>query len=125
MDMMRSISTDLNLLLRPEEWEEVALELPGALSGRGYVVKTVHGEIVDLTCEPDNMLVTQYAQETGRPPIVEVLHRIIINGSADLELREATQVVVAALPAGTYWYGTSMEGPTAPGVSAACAWQHN
>lgn len=123
--MMRSISTDLNLLIRPEEWRQVATELPEALSVRGYAVETVHGEIVDLTCEPDNMLVTQYSQETGRQPIVEALHRIIINGSSDLDLREATQAVVGALPAGTYWYGTSMDGPTAPGVSAACAWQHN
>ena len=26
--------------------------------------------------------------------------------------------------AGPYWYGTSLEGATEPGVNASCAWQH-
>lgn len=121
--MDREISTDLNLLIRPAEWARVAVELPAELAERGYQARTVHGDIVDLTCEPDNMLVTQFSQEQGHHPVVESLHRVIINGVSALPLTEATQAVVAALPENSYWYGTSLEGPTEPGISASCAWQ--
>ena len=121
--MSRDISTDLNILARPAEWEQLSTTLPAALGEAGYDIDTVHGEIVDLTCEPDNMLLAQYAQEKGRMPIAEVLHRVILNGRSALDLREATAAVVAAFPSGTYWYGTSREGTTEPGIGAACAWQ--
>lgn len=119
----RTISTDLNILARPAEWEAIAATLAGKLGKVGYDVDTLHGEIVDLTCEPDNMLVAQFAQEQGRMPTTEVLYRVIINGRGALDLREATAEVVNALPAGTYWYGTSREGTTEPGIGASCAWQ--
>lgn len=119
----RTISTDLNLLIRPAEWQQLAHGLPAALATAGYTVTSIHGDVVDLTCEPDNMLVTQFEQVEGHQPVVEALHRVIINGTSGLPLREATQAVVAALPDNSYWYGTSSEGPTEPGVSAACAWQ--
>lgn len=121
---MRAVSTDLNILITPGEWERVAPALPEALHASGYTVSTIHAQLVDLTCEPDNMLVTQFSQDHGHPPIVEALHRVVLNGSSDLELKALTGVAVAALPEGTYWYGTSHEGETEPGVSAACAWQH-
>ena len=122
--MPRVISTDLNLLIRPADWDRVAAGLPAALAEAGYHADSGHGEIVDLTCEPDNMLVTQFSRQEGHQPVVEALHRIVINGSSELDLRAATQAVVGKLPANTYWYGTSMEGPTEPGISASCAWQH-
>lgn len=122
---MREISTDLNLLIRPSEWEEVGREMPARLADSGYEAESVHSEIVDLTCEPDNMLVSQFEQMEGHAPSVEVLHRVVVNGISDLDLREATKVVTAALPRGAYWYGTSNEGHTEPGVSASCAWQHD
>ena len=102
----------------------MAAGLPAALAEAGYHADSVHGEIVDLTCEPDNMLVTQFSRQEGHQPVVEALHRIVINGNSELDLRAATQAVVGKLPANTYWYGTSMEGPTEPGISASCAWQH-
>lgn len=120
---MREISTDLNLLIRPAEWETVAQRLPDELADAGYRVVSVHAEVVDLTCEPDNMLVTQFSLAEGHPPVVELLHRVIVNGSSGLSLRAATRAVVAVLPAGAYWYGTSLEGPTEPGIGASCAWQ--
>jgi len=123
MNATRTISTDLNILARPAEWETLSGTLPAALGEVGYDVDTVHGEIVDLTCEPDNMLITQFAQDKGRMPTTEVLYRVIVNGRSGLDLRDATARVVGALPEGTYWYGTSMEGPTEPGIGAACAWQ--
>lgn len=122
--MPRVISTDLNLLIRPAEWDRVAAGLPAALAEAGYHVESVHGQIVDLTCEPDNMLVTQFAQQEGHQPVVEALHRVVVNGRSALDLRAATQAVVAALPGNPYWYGTSHEGHTEPGVGASCAWQH-
>lgn len=122
--MPRTISTDLNLLIRPAEWDRVAAELPAALTEAGYRVDTVHGQVVDLTCEPDNMLVTQFSRQEGHHPVVEALHRVVINGSSELDLRAATQVVVGKLPENSYWYGTSREGRTEPGVGASCAWQH-
>lgn len=121
---MREVSTDLNVLIVPKEWERALEHMPAALKEAGFEVSEIHAQIVDLTCEPDNMLVTQFSQIEGHPPIVEVLHRVVINGSSDLALKDLTKVVVAALPEGIYWYGTSNEGATEPGVNAACAWQH-
>jgi len=121
--MSRDISTDLNILARPAEWEQLSTTLPALLGKSGYDVDSVHGEIVDLTCEPDNMLVAQFAREQGRMPTTEVLYRVIINGRSGLDLREVTAAVVAAFPDGTYWYGTSREGVTEPGIGASCAWQ--
>ncbi|HHU68521.1 hypothetical protein [Corynebacterium sp.] len=123
MNPARTISTDLNILFRPAEWEALSGTLPEALAGVGYDIDTLHGEIVDLTCEPDNMLVAQFAQDQGRMPTTEVLYRVIINGSSTLDLRDATARVVGALPESTYWYGTSREGTTEPGIGASCAWQ--
>lgn len=122
--MPRVISTDLNLLIRPADWGRVAAGLPAALAEAGYHADSVHGEIVDLTCEPDNMLVTQFSQMEGHPPITEVLHRMVLNGESDAALKDLTTMVVENLPEGAYWYGTSLEGTTEPGVNAACAWQH-
>ncbi|MEK0372256.1 hypothetical protein [Corynebacterium mastitidis] len=119
---MPRIATDIQALLLPTEWRRCAAELPGALRERGYEAERVWAQEADLSCEPDNMLVTQYAQVEGHPPIAEVLHRIVINGYGDLDLRAATAAVVACLPEGTYWYGTSVAGHLEPGISAACAW---
>ena len=124
MTTMREVSTDLNILIVPSEWEKVLENLPATLSEYGFAASEIHSQIVDLTCEPDNMLVTQFSQLEGHPPIVEVLHRLVINGSSDLELKDLTKKVVGALPQGIYWYGTSLEGATEPGVNASCAWQH-
>ncbi|WP_018020964.1 tRNA (guanosine(37)-N1)-methyltransferase TrmD [Corynebacterium doosanense] len=119
----RAIHTDLNVLLRQREWDAVAAKLSKKLRKAGYEVTSIHAEPVDLTCEPDNMLLTQYLQAEGAPPREPVL-RILINGVSDLELREATRVVVKELPGAEYWYGTSDEGEAEPGIAAACAWQH-
>ncbi|MFP7364555.1 hypothetical protein SFC07_02055 [Corynebacterium callunae] len=121
---MAQVSTDLNILITPAEWERAVESLPAALQAAGYEATDIHAQIVDLTCEPDNMLVTQFSQMEGHPPIVEVLYRVVINGSSELGLKELTKVVVAALPKGLYWYGSSYAGATEPGVNAACAWQH-
>lgn len=121
---MRVVSTDLNILIRPEEWNRALTSMPDGLKKAGYNVSEIHAQPVDLTCEPDNMLVTHFAQTEGYPPIVEVLHRVVVNGESNADLKDLTQFVVKTLPKGTYWYGTSLEGATQPGVTASCAWQH-
>ncbi|MBD8028841.1 hypothetical protein [Corynebacterium gallinarum] len=121
---MRTVSTDLNILIRPEELTQAIATMPEGLKKAGYRVTEIHAQAVDLTCEPDNMLVTQFAQTKGYPPINEVLHRVVLNGESDAALKDLTQQVVKNLPKGVYWYGTSLEGSTEPGVNAACAWQH-
>ncbi|MDO4631390.1 MAG: tRNA (guanosine(37)-N1)-methyltransferase TrmD [Corynebacterium sp.] len=119
----RPISTDLNILVTPAEWQKIMANLATYLATRDYHVTTIHAEEINLSCEPDNMLVTEYQQTQGRPPVSEALHRIIIHGETSLSLVAATKAVSESLPAGTYWYGTSVEGTRDPEVNAFCAWQ--
>lgn len=120
----RDIATDLSVLITPTEWERAAKRMPKKLRKAGYQPYDINAEPVDLTCEPDNLLVNQYELAEGRAPTTEVLYRIVVNGRSALDLVEVTQAVVRALPQGTYWYGTSDEGYKEPGVSSACAWNH-
>ncbi|CAB0559262.1 hypothetical protein CIP107546_01389 [Corynebacterium diphtheriae] len=117
------ISTDLQLLISPMQWDQVASEIAQQLSAVGYNVTDIRAEVIDLTCEPDNMLVNQWQQEHGTIPTSEQLHRVVITGEFDGELRKATECVVRQLPEGSYWYGTSLVGEIEPSVTAACSWQ--
>lgn len=117
------ISTDLNVLITEAEWARLVQQLGQQLGTQGYEVSEIHAEAVSLGCEPDNMLLNQYEQEHGHPPVAEVLHRVVIHGETDLGLAEATQKVVACLPEGTNWYGTSLEGHIEPQVTASCQWR--
>ncbi len=120
----RDIATDLNVLITPTEWERSAKKMPKKLRKAGFEPYDINTDLVDLTCEPDNMLVCQFEQAEGHVPVAEALYRVVVNGRSALDLRDATKAVVAALPAGTYWYGTTDEGYKEPGVTAACAWNH-
>ncbi|WP_092254718.1 tRNA (guanosine(37)-N1)-methyltransferase TrmD [Corynebacterium cystitidis] len=120
----RDIATDLNVLITAAEWERAAGQMPKKLRKAGFEPREIHAEQVDLSCEPDNMLVAQFEQAEGHVPVAESLYRVVVNGRSALDLRDATKAVVAALPAGTYWYGTTDEGYKEPGVTAACAWNH-
>ena len=119
----RPISTDMNILVTKSEWQKIAPKLPKKLSKNGYRVSAIHAEEINLSCEPDNMLVSEYEQAEGHPPVSEILHRVIIHGVTALPLVDATKAVTQALPKGTYWYGTSLEGTLDPEVTAFCAWQ--
>ena len=119
----RPISTDMNILVTRSEWQKIAPKLPKKLSKNGYRVSAIHAEEINLSCEPDNMLVSEYEQAEGHPPVSEILHRVIIHGVTALPLVDATKAVTQALPKGTYWYGTSLEGTLDPEVTAFCAWQ--
>lgn len=118
----RDVYTELSVLMTPERFNEIAGSWPKKLKKTGYEVSQIDAELQDLTCEPDNMLVTQYGQIEGRPPLDPVL-RVLINGRSDRDLRELTQLVVNLLPKDTYWYGTTTEGHQEPGIKAFCAWQ--
>ncbi|MGP6172893.1 tRNA (guanosine(37)-N1)-methyltransferase TrmD [Corynebacterium sp. A21] len=120
---MREVSTDLNILITPADWDRAITKMPKKLRKAGFTASDIHAQLVDLTCEPDNMLVSQFEQIEGHVPVVEALHRVVVNGDSHLALKELTQVVVRSLPQGIYWYGTSLEGYSEPGVSASCAWQ--
>ena len=120
--MERDVSTDINLLVTPGDWMTIADALAPRLEDNGYTAATVHAEEISLSCEPDNMLVTQYEQQEGHVPFNEVLHRVVINGRSGEDLKDLTATVVGCLPEGTYWYGTSHEGHTEPGARAACNW---
>lgn len=119
----REVSTDLNVLINPADLQRALPKLPKKLRKAGYDATDIHSEIVDLTCEPDNMLVTQFEQVEGHVPVTEALHRVVINGDSHLDLKDLTQLVVRQLPRGTYWYGTTNRGRSEPGIAAACAWQ--
>ena len=119
----RPVSTDMNILVTRSEWQKIAPKLPKKLSKNGYRVSAIHAEEINLSCEPDNMLVSEYEQAEGHPPVSEILHRVIIHGVTALPLVDATKAVTQALPKGTYWYGTSLEGTLDPEVTAFCAWQ--
>ncbi|AEX39817.1 Hypothetical protein CpPA02_1281 [Corynebacterium pseudotuberculosis] len=124
-DMKREISTDINVLIIPSQRETVLAALRDELGPQGYEANGIVIDPIDLTCEPDNMLVTHYAQVEGHLPSAEQLYRIVITGYSMLDLRSATKVVVGLLPQDAYWYGTSVEGHVEAMATAACAWQAN
>ena len=54
------------------------------------------------------MLETEFERREGRPSL-DPLVRLTVRGRTALSLTDATQAVVAALPKGTDWYGTTRE----------------
>lgn len=121
----RLVTTDLNLLITPVEWQQLVEIIPQQLTGEGFMVTKISATEVSLTCEPDNMLVNQFEQAEGRSPTVEVLHRVLIVGSTLLPVVAVTTAVVSVLPTGTYWYGTTVEGELDDHGLASCAWVAN
>lgn len=122
---MAEISVDLNVLLADKAWEKLAPEVANALSDMGVKVTESTAEIIEFSCQPDNMLLAEYQQKEGHLPIEESLQRVVINceAPADTDLREVTKTVVAALPEGIYWYGSTNQGHMDPGADAACQWR--
>lgn len=64
------ISTDLQLLISPMQWDQVASEIAQQLSAVGYNVTDIRAEVIDLTCEkPPNVLCVSCQKEaTGTGP---------------------------------------------------------
>mgnify|MGYP006894369618 CR=1 FL=1 len=46
---MRTVSTDLNILIRPEELTQAIATMPEGLKKAGYRVTEIHAQAVDLT----------------------------------------------------------------------------
>lgn len=114
------VTTSLNVLLAPAEQAGVAAKLAAAGFEDCQFVETV------FACEPDNMLVAEYQQLHGSAPVTEVLSRLVVlsHQPAAARLWEVTAAVVAALPAGTLWYGTSTAGDCraeSVAISQTCA----
>ncbi|WJZ03039.1 hypothetical protein [Corynebacterium freiburgense] len=97
----RKVKSRIQVLLTPNEVEQV--KLSGVLAQQELRVRAI-----DLACEPDNMLVTQFQQQEARQPVSEVLHLVELSGETNLADTEVTQAVVARFPKHTYWYGTTM-----------------
>ncbi|MCS4489079.1 MULTISPECIES: hypothetical protein [unclassified Corynebacterium] len=116
----RAVTTDLSVLMDPLTLDQLVADLPVALKSHGYTVRAIHSEAVTMSCEPENMLVSEYEQREGRVPLVEVLFRVLIHGSTKLDLKAATQAVSSSFPPQTYWYGTSVEGSVNPHIDAIC-----
>lgn len=120
---MRAVTTDLNVLINEKEAPEIAQRLGENLRESGYYPSSVEVQLISMACEPDNMLMTQYEQINGRPPITEDLHRVVINGETDLDAKDATKAVVALLPQEALYYGTTFDGTVELGGAPACAWR--
>ncbi len=118
----RLVTTDLNLLITPEEWRTILTELPAKLSAAGFAVTQLSATEISLTCEPDNMLVAQFEQVEGHVPVAEVLHRVLVTGVTALPLVDVTATVAAALPDGAYWYGTTVVGELSADATTSCVW---
>lgn len=123
----RPVYTRLQLLIIPSQWEALQSVLPEKLQSAGLHNPQIWATETNFTCEPDNMLVTEFAQREGHVPITEVVHRVTVTAHTDLPLHDVTTALIAALPEGTYWYGSSYEGTCdleeGDTNSAACAWQ--
>lgn len=117
------VTTDLNLLITPSQWQKLLPNLAQPLAAVGFAVTRIDSAEISLTCEPDNMLVNQFEQLEGRCPTAEVLHRVLIFGTTALPLVDVTAAVVQLLPAGSYWYGTTIDGELDNQGVASCAWR--
>lgn len=122
---MEKISVDLNVLLADKAWDILAPKVADALAASGIKVTESSAEIIEFSCQPDNMLLAEYQQKEGHLPIEESLQRVVINceAPADTDLRAVTKTVFSALPEGVYWYGSTNEGHLEPGADAACQWR--
>ena len=120
IERLHDAYSDINVLVNSHAMDAAQTQWPTILKEHGVESAHVHVEIVSLSCEPDNMLVTEYEMKNGTPPITESLHRVVVNARTALSDAEMTRAVVACLPEGASWYGTSGHGHITPSVTAAC-----
>ncbi|AKK06254.1 hypothetical protein CMUST_09690 [Corynebacterium mustelae] len=117
---MDDVSVDVHVLLSPaqvQQFEDQLQSKPPA----GFEVVAVYSMEENFSCEPDNMLVAQYEQRTGKVPVAESVYRIVVHGRCDRSLVDATAVVVKLLPDDALWYGTTVDGFIDPGSMATCS----
>lgn len=101
----REVVTELDVVGR----EPVVKQMRRALKKAGYVAESIEfsGDR-GARCFGPSMLEEQYELEHGRPP-TEPVRQLEVRGRTALPLAEATAAVVAALPKGAYWYGSTRE----------------
>ncbi|CAM4278938.1 MULTISPECIES: tRNA (guanosine(37)-N1)-methyltransferase TrmD [Corynebacterium] len=103
----RAVITGLDVLLDPRSWSKVRKRLRRELAKAGYRIDDATlTERSGPACFEPSMLEQVYEQEHGRAP-AEPLCQLEITGRTTLSNAEATKAVVAALPRGTQWVGTT------------------
>ena len=101
----REVITELDVLGRVPEG--VDKQLRKHLRKAGYLADVIewHTRGADV-CFGPSMLEVEYERREGRP-CNEPLAKLTIRGRTALSVTEATQAVVAALPRGVDWYGST------------------
>lgn len=113
---MGSFTTHLTALIDPAAWPCVEKQMHAAIADLGLWNDGIDRRIQRSFCEEDNMLLDQHLATHERPPVAEEIHLIRVRSSgtpkgglagvaAD---REITKALVAALPDGSGWYGTTV-----------------
>lgn len=120
---VRECTTDLHVLITPQQWVGVYEALRATKSGAVEIVG-VFAQELSFSCEPDNMLVTQFEQHEGHVPLAEVLHRVVVLSVSSCGLQDLTSMIVDVIAAQVdtqlYWYGTSVLGHSDPSASSVC-----
>lgn len=122
---MQTVSTDLHCLLEGTALPTLTEALQQRLPEVDIAVQRAEIQVMNFSCEPDNMLVNQYTNDHGGLPPTLELCRVLVQARTALELAEVTQRVVAVLDTkghGTelYWYGTTTVGVRDTTADAAC-----
>ena len=103
----RAVITGLDVLLDPRSWSKVRKRLRRELAKAGYRIDDATlTERSGPACFEPSMLEQVYEQEHGLPAL-DPLCQLEITGRTTLSNAEATKAVVAALPRGTQWVGTT------------------
>lgn len=104
----REVSTDIGVIMSATAWEKNKNKVAKKLRRAGYPADHVDVEVMDTSCQPDNVVVNQYlAAEDG--PLLDPVYRVVVTGRTTLTPQQATQAVVNALPGVEYWYGSTVE----------------
>ncbi|WP_051072375.1 tRNA (guanosine(37)-N1)-methyltransferase TrmD [Corynebacterium caspium] len=104
----RKIQTVLEILVDPGTWEKSTANFNYVLEQIGIDAAKWQAREINLSCQPDNMLVNQFQQETGQVPITEKLMHLEIQGYSAIANGELTAKIVEVLGAAPYWYGSSV-----------------
>ncbi|WP_296147119.1 tRNA (guanosine(37)-N1)-methyltransferase TrmD [uncultured Corynebacterium sp.] len=104
----REVSTDIGVIMSATAWEKNQNKVAKKLRREGYPAEHIDVEVMDTSCQPDNVVVNQFlAAEDG--PLLDPVYRVVVQGRTTLTPQQATQAVVNALPGVEYWYGSTVE----------------
>ena len=104
----REVSTDIGAIMSATAWEKNQNKVAKKLRRAGYPAERIDVEVMEASCQPDNVVVNQFlAAEDG--PLLDPVYRVVVSGRTTLAPQQATQAVVNALPGVEYWYGSTVE----------------